>query len=244
MSKRQESQEVETIFEETEETTTPSGGSLAIPDDHALSVHQINPDLVLHAGDRPINWVKLGQATSAQGTPGKFFFQETNEEVDELYLIPATIQANRSLWPEGGFSRGRRPDCASEDGVYAVTHFPTGEIPLFPGAPCSQCQYFVPKPWMAPPGTRICQAGYVVTGFSVATLEMVGMRLSGTATKVARVMARPGVFQQRPVRLYAEKKTSDSGSWFQLLATVADPLTPEQMESIKSLLTGEGLLSA
>jgi hypothetical protein len=90
----------------------------------------------------------------------------------------------------------------------------------------------------------MCQAGYVITGFSVATLEMVGLRLFGTAAKVARVMGRPTVFQQRPVRLYAVRKTSDTGSWHQLMAEVEDPLTPEQMEGIKTLLTGEGLLSA
>ena len=99
--KRQEGSEIDPIFEGTEEAIEPSGGSLAIPEESLPAVRQIKPDLVLHAGDRPISWAKLGQATSAQGTPGRFFFQETNEEVDELHLIPATIQAVRSLWPEG-----------------------------------------------------------------------------------------------------------------------------------------------
>jgi hypothetical protein len=233
----------DTAFEEL--THPAEGGALAVPEEVAPSVRHVKADLVLHSNDRPISWVKLGQATSASGSPGRFLFTSSGEEVDELLLIPAKIQAVRTLWPEGGFNRGRRPECASEDGVFAVSSFSDGVLPLFPGQPCSRCPCFAPRP-RSGDGTnqRICQAGYVVHGFSVSTLEMVGLRLSGTATRVARVMSRPSVFQQKPVRLFSERQASDQGSWHQLMIEEAKPLTPEQMRIVQELLAEEGIKAA
>jgi hypothetical protein len=226
----------DSLFEDDQQA---QGGTLAVPETLPSSVQQVRADLVLHTSDRPIVWAKLAQHTSEEGTEGKFYFAETSEEVDDLILIPARIQVERTLWPQAAFSRGRKPECSSEDGVYAVSSYPDGTLPLFPGATCTRCGFYVPKPWLAEPGQRMCQAGYSIQGFSVSTLELVAMRLYGSAAKVARVMARPGVFRHRPMRLYSKPKSSDSGKWHQLMAEVLDPLSAEQMATIQELLASE-----
>jgi hypothetical protein len=123
----------------------------AVPEEAPIStVKVINSNAALHGGDSPVTYLKLAQGTSSEGTsdegtPGMFVSGSTSEEHDEVRMVPIKIQPVRTLWPKE-FSRDRQPDCASDDGVYAVTSFFDGSRPLFPGAPCSKCEFFVPKP--------------------------------------------------------------------------------------------------
>jgi hypothetical protein len=208
----------------------------AVPEEAPLStVKVINSNAALHGGDSPVTYLKLAQGTSSEGTPGMFISSSTSEEHDEVRMVPIKIQPVRTLWPKE-FSRDRNPDCASDDGVFAVTSFFDGSSPAFPGAPCSRCEFFVPKPWMAEPGQRLCQAGYIVYGLSLDTFEVVSLRLQGTSTKIARLLARPGVFGRQVVRLYSQKKTSDRGSWYQMMAEACGPVTTEEGEEVQEIL--------
>lgn len=223
--------EPEPIFPEEPETQT-----VAVR--RESSVRQVNAQISLHASDRPVIRMKLVQNTSSEGTPGYFIATDTLEEFPELYLVPMSVRPVRTLWPKDGFSRDRGPECASFDGEKAVESFSDGSRPLFPGAECIACQFYVTKPWMVPTGEQYCQPGYDVFGLSLDTAEVVGLRLQGTSAKIARVFARPGVWCQQIVRLYSVKKTSDRGSWWQLLAQPVGQVSPEEIQQVHDIMTG------
>jgi hypothetical protein len=108
--------------------------------------------------------------------------------------------------------------------------------PLFPGRACIKCEFFVAQKWQAEPGQRVCEPGYVIRGVSVSTFEEIGMRLHGTANRIAPILNRPGVFHTRPVKLSSEWVVRDFGSWFQLKAEPQPPLTQEQTRMLRELM--------
>jgi hypothetical protein len=180
--------------------------------------------------------MKLAQPTSAGGSPGKFYSVDTEEEYDDLRIVPVKVQAIRTLWPEAGFSRDRLPECASLDGVRAVERFSDDTVPLFSGRACVECLFYVSKPWLAAPGTRVCSPGYDIYGLSLDSYEVVTLRLHGTSTRVARVLARPGVFGLQVVRLYSRRQTSDRGSWYQMFGQPVGEITPEQAQEVLEIM--------
>src|SRR5918996_3247730 len=200
------------------------------------TVRSVNPQVVLHEGEMPLTRMKLSQPTSADGTPGCFYSTDTLEEYDELDLVPIRVQAIRTLWPVNGFSRERQPECSSADAVHAVERFSDGSTPLFPGAPCALCQFHTQKPWLAKPGERICQPGYDVYGLSLETYEVVALRLQGTSAKIARLLARPGVFGRQIVKLFAKKQTSDRGTWYQMFGQPLGLVTDEQIAEVQAIM--------
>jgi hypothetical protein len=226
------------LFDETEDPlfdeTDPA--LPAVTERAEPGVRVLNENIVLHAGAAPVTRLKLAQPTSAEGTAGKFYNSDTTEELDEILFVPLRIQAIRTLWPEASFSRGRQPECASLDGVFAVERFPDGSLPLFPGHPCSRCEYFTTKPWAAGPGERICSPGYDVFGLSLDSYEVISLRLQGSSAKIARLLARPGVFQRQIVRLYSKKQTTDKGSWFQMFGEACGAVTPEQAQEVRAIM--------
>jgi hypothetical protein len=220
--------ETRPLFDETgQELTTDQAKS---------TVRNVNPQVVLHEGETPVTRLKLAQPTSADGSPGNFYSTDTLEEFDELDLVPIRVQAIRTLWPVNGFSRERHPECSSANAVNAVERFSDGSTPLFPGAPCARCQFYTQKPWLAKPGERICQPGYDVFGLSLDTYEVIALRLQGTSAKIARLLARPGVFGRQIVRLFAKKQTSDRGTWFQLFGQPLGLVTDQQIEEVQAIM--------
>ena len=182
--------------------------------------------VAFHPGDLRPPLLKLVQPTSADGTPGKFRRLDTDEEFDELTVTAIRVQPSRIKWPADGFSRDRVPECLSRDGVHAVTSFSDGSAPRFPGAPCQDCKFFTVAPWRAAEGEEICLPGYDVTLMDTETHEVYGLRLQGTAAKVARVLGAKTHFRKAQIRLWGEKVVGDRGTWYQLRAR-AESLLPE-----------------
>jgi hypothetical protein len=230
-TKAEEAHETDPIFGEA--TSTLAVSTPAQP----AAVRHISDGLTLHSNDQPINRVKLVQGTSAVGTPGRFLFPDGEEEVDFLVIVPVKVTPTRALWSAAGFSRDSKPECASYGGVFADLVKSDGVTPtLFAGQPCSRCEYFVSKPWLAEPGQRICSSGYEVVAISVSTLELISLRLSGTGNKIVRTLSRHDVFRKRPVKLSAERVSNDKGTWYQIKPEVQEPLSKEQLATIQEVL--------
>ena len=144
---------------------------------------------VFHDGDLRPAMVKLIQPTSANGTPGSLYRTDTEEEFPELVVVPLKIQAVRTKWPGvGGFSRDRFPECVSYDGITSITRFSDGRTPRFVGQPCNTCEFYTTAPWSVPTGEEFCQPGYSVLVMDAESFEVYGMRLHGTANRVARML--------------------------------------------------------
>ena len=209
---------------------------LAVAEKEQSGVRLVGDNVVLHDDGTPITRMKLAQATSAEGAPGSFYSTDTLEEYEDLHLVPIRVQAIRTFWPAEGFSRDRQPECASLDGVNAVDSFSDGSKPLFPGQPCVTCKFYTQKPWMVEQGERACNPGYDVYGLSLDTYEVVALRLQGTSAKIARLLARPGVFGRQLVRLFAQKKTADQGTWFQMFGQPVGQITEEQIQEVQEIM--------
>ena len=225
-----EAHDNEPIFEETP-------GPLAVAEPASSSIRAVTTGVVLHAGSGlPVNRMKLAQATSGQGTPGHFVASDGSEERPELVLVPVRVQAIRTLWPEGGFQRGRGPECASLDGIRPVEFLPNGDRALYAGSLCVDCPMFVSQPWKVAQGTRFCSPGYDILGLSLETFEVISLRLTGTSAKIANVLGRPGVFARQNVRLFAKKQVAQQGTWFQIFAEPLGPVGEDQVSAVEEAL--------
>jgi hypothetical protein len=183
--------------------------------------------VAFHPGDLRPPLLKLVQPTSADGTAGKFRRLDTDEELDDLRVTAIRVQPSRIKWPADGFSRDRVPECLSRDGIHAVTSFSDGSMPLFPGATCQECKFFTVAPWRATEGAEMCLPGYDITLMDTETYEVFGLRLQGTAAKVARVLGAKTHFRKAQVRLWGEKVVVDRGTWYQLRARAEGLLSDE-----------------
>jgi hypothetical protein len=104
----------------------------------------------------PVTRFKLAQTTSEFGVPGQFVSSDGSDERETLIIVPVRVQAVRTLWPEGGFQRGRGPSCHSSDGAYADEFLPTGERTWGNGRLCAECPFYASQPWKLEQGTRFC----------------------------------------------------------------------------------------
>jgi hypothetical protein len=221
----------DTIFEEEH-------GQLAVPDSAMTTVRQVVPGVVLHAGaGMPVTRMRLAQPTSSEGTPGHFVASDGSGEREDLTIVPVRVQAVQTLWPEGGFQRGRRPECFSPDGVRAAEFFPDGTHPLYAGNLCAECPMHVSQPWKLEQGTRFCSPGYDILGLSLETFEVISLRLTGTSAKLANVLGRPGIFARQQVQLFAKRQVTEKGSWFQMFAKPLGPVSEEELRAVEVALS-------
>jgi hypothetical protein len=227
----------ETIAFENDPFFEETPGPLAIAEPTVTSIRAVNLGVVLHAGGGlPVTRMKLAQATSGQGTPGHFVASDGSEERPELVMVPVRVQAIRTLWSEGVFQRGRGPECASLDGVRPVEFLPNGDRALYAGSLCAECPMYVSQPWRVEQGARFCAPGYDILGLSLETLEVISLRLTGTSSKIAKVLGRPGVFARQQVRLFAKKQVAQQGTLLQIFAEPLGPVDEEQIHAVEEAL--------
>lgn len=194
---------------ENQELATTQGG--------AITARKGPPDGIdMHPGDILPAFINVVQGTSEHGTPGKIKRSDTEEEYDELNLIPIRIQKNRTFWGEGEFARNRAPACFSNDGNTGALVNNDGLDTAHPGQACVSCPEYTEAPWR---DRDKCQPGYMVLFFNVDTFEVMGMRLTGTSAKLSRKFRAASVYQRTIMKLTTERKTNDHGTWYALVAT-------------------------
>lgn len=227
----QEIQDASVNIQNEEQTTIvprPTDTPLA---DRKKGVLQMAQGAVFHDYDLRPPFLKLVQGTSSLGTPGALYRTDTEEEFDELLVVPLRVQAIRTNWPAEGFSRDRLPECVSYDGVRSITEFADGREPRFVGQFCASCEFYTTAPWKVPTGQEYCQSGYEVLLMDIDTFDVYGMRLQGTATRVVRMLGAASYLRKSVLRLWGDKVTNDRGSWYQLKAAVVRN-TPEEELSV------------
>ncbi len=176
---------------------------------------------VLHGFDMRAPSISIIQNSSPaeQGPKGRFWRPDTGETFESITVMPVMIRPTRILWPEGPFERGRKALCFSGDGQRAAEI--VGELPaLYPGAACTECPKFTMQPWKEKGNAGWCSPGYTVA-FMTPEGEGILMRLTGTATKVARIFAGRNVFRKAFITLTTDPMTSNVGSWYALRTNVA-----------------------
>jgi hypothetical protein len=221
----------------TDDNPEPEPGALAVPSATSPIIHT-TPGAALHAGGKASSEIKLAQPTSAVGEPGSFYAKRTGENLgEEVRAVVVKLQPTRALFSTE-FQRGVGPECASADGVYAVTSFygSEGDEPLYPGRECSTCPYYSEDGWTPGPGGRTCKPGYDAYFISLSTFEIILYRLSGTATYAANTLARPDVFGKKVVKLFSKRQVSQQGSWFQLFCQPMEPITAEQAVVVNQVI--------
>lgn len=189
---------------------------MVITQGKTVAVRGGQPDGIdMHPGDILPAFIKVVQGTSEHGTPGKIRRADTEEEYDELNLIPIRIQKNRTYWGPGDFDRNRTPACFSNDGDFGAMVNNDGLPTTYPGQACSSCpQYTEPSQW----DRDKCQSGYMILFFNVDTFEVMGMRLTGTSAKLSRKFKAASVYRKTIMKLSTERKTNAHGSWYALVA--------------------------
>lgn len=176
---------------------------------------------VLHGFDMRAPSISIIQNSSPaeQGPKGRFWRADTGETFESVTIMPVMIRPTRILWPEGQFSRGRKALCFSGDGQRAAEV--VGDLPAaYPGAECTSCPKFTMQPWKDKGNAGWCSPGYTVA-FMTPEGEGILMRLSGTASKLARVFAGKSVFRKSFLTLTTEPQTSQVGSWYALRTNIA-----------------------
>ena len=207
----------------------------------ASPVVEATEGAVFHDFDMRPPLLKLGQNTSSDIEPGMFWRADTEEQVAELYLVPLRIQAVRTKWATGQFSRDRRPECASDNGLTAVLSFDEGERePLFPGQSCVSCPFYIKAPWLAG-DQEYCEPGYKILLFDPETFEVLGMRLTGTNTQIARVLGAKKHLRGAVMKMWAEKVTSDKGSWYKIKVSANRLLDDGEKEIAEGQFQSYGL---
>ena len=210
-------------------------------DGRGTGVVSVGEGAVLHNFDLRPPLLKLSQPTSELGTPGQFRRIDTEEELGELMAVPLRVQATRTKWPPQGFSRDRLPECASYDGVRSISEFTDGRMPRFVDKDCRSCEFYKSAPWMVAEGEEYCQTGYSILLMDIETFEVFGLRLQGTATRVAPTLGAKPHLRKAVIRLWGEKTSSDRGSWYQLKATMVRKLTDEEIAVAESQFDAYGI---
>lgn len=157
--------------------------------------------------------VKLVQVTTKDADrygPGKFVRTDTEEVFDVLEVVPLVSKVTQTKWPED-FSREAQPVCWSSNGITAD---PGAERA---GQLCHQCPFFSPKPQKGK-GREMCETGHNLILQDADTYTPFGMRLRGTGNRIMGLLSSASIAQKVVVRLYSEKVTGDSGTWYQLKA--------------------------
>jgi hypothetical protein len=227
------------LFPEGQGQESEQTQALAVPQTGGTgSIINQGDGRAFHRGDANISWVKLIQKTSDHlGTPGHFFFSDTEMVLDEIHAIPLVIQPTRVKWPTGGYSKNQTPECASRDGVRPVDNFPDGSLPMMTGVQCVDCPYYTTAPWKAEAGAEICLPGYTIYLLHAEDSfdQILGIRLSGTAVKLAKVLGRDVLFRNQVCRLIGGRKENARGSWFGIEAVGMGYLTDEQKDYVHNL---------
>lgn len=211
---------------------------LAIPEPQTL-IRSTGPvtataeGVVFHSFDLRPPLLKISQPTSEWDQKGVFIRLDTEEIIDSLEIVPLRIQATRTKWPSGAYSSDRRIECASQDGITAVESLTEDRIPLFPGATCENCEFYIKAPWLAAEGDEICLPGYSILLMDVQTYEVYGMRLQGTACQIARKLGAKGHLRKSVLRLYPDKVTSSRGTWYKPKADVIRKLGEDELEVVE-----------
>jgi hypothetical protein len=163
--------------------------------------------------------VKLVQATTKDADkygPGKFLRTDTEEVFDVLEVVPLVSKVTQTKWPED-FSREAQPVCWSSNGITA------DQGAEREGQLCHACPFFSPKPQKGK-GREMCETGHNLILQDADTYTPFGMRLRSTGNRVMGLLSSPSIAQKAVVRLYSEKVTGDSGTWYQLKAKTLRPL--------------------
>ena len=189
----------------------------------------------LHPQDMLPPVIVIGQKQSRRVTEGKFQRTDTQEEFDTLEVVPIIVRPSRTKWEAGPFHRDSRPQCWSDDGNTGSAR-PLSDVPaLYPGRPCSSCEFYTAEPWKAKADEGWCMPGYNVLLVDAESFDIYILRLRGTSAKVARMLAAKGIFQRAVVTLSTEFVSLDTGSWYQLRSKTLRTLDEADASLVKSI---------
>ena len=91
------------------------------------------------------------------------------------------------------------------------------------------CEFYTNKPWLTKE-QEMCDPGYLILLMDVESYEVMGMRLTGTNTQIARVLGAKSHLRKAVMKLTSEKVTTDSGSWYKIKASAQRKLDEGEIE--------------
>ncbi|MDP2659529.1 MAG: hypothetical protein Q8R28_02205 [Dehalococcoidia bacterium] len=192
-------------------------------------VRQVSEDVTLHDHDLLPPILRLSQSQSSKGEPGKFYRTDTDDIVDPVDVVPLTVRAGRTKWPDGEFNRESRPECWSVDGLHPAKNT-VGEGQGIVN--CSACPFYTAVPWEASRSRGDCIADYRVVLMDISDYQLYLMQLSGTAAKMARLLGNQGIIKRAVVHLSAAKVESKSGIYFQMSGKTVRRLDEAELDLV------------
>lgn len=166
------------------------------------------------ASDLAIPYVKIVQATSESGTPGKFWSSD-GSEVDVLNMVVLHIQFTRTFYD----GDAGKLICSSNDRVIGNVREPELMGDDAPGGQwaCGGCIHFNDDPYSKPS----CQKDYALTCLNIDTNEPFMFRVKGSAMGVFKYRLISAVAMGRKAPWFAAfemttiKRTNDrKQSWY------------------------------
>lgn len=168
----------------------------------------------MHAGDGgslPI--IQLVQDQSADGTAGMFRRLDTGVEAARIEAVPIMLRRTRLKWPSGSFNRDAKPECWSNDGNVPAAGTPNE------GIKCVDCPFFSLQTRGGDRESGTCLNTYALGLWDLDADEPLLMRLTGTATYVAKQIvgskSSPNP-RRRVMTLYSEQIAGKSGKYHSL----------------------------
>ena len=197
---------------------------IAIPErpEQGVAVYSPKAGGVLASDDAALPWLSLAQSQTAIDhlEEGRWYRKDLEQHVDdegEIEVVPLAVQVTHTYWGPGGFDRSRKPLCFSTDGVTSEMASFDGTPTTYPGQECATCPKMPTDRFRQRPADDWCDRGHLVLLMDANTFEIYLMRLASTSNKFARPFThnlREGVY-----RLGSVARTTDRGSWYQMVAT-------------------------
>jgi hypothetical protein len=214
------------IFEDPPELPAAEG-SLAVPAQPKGSVQVISRNRVVNIPSPTITRIKLIQGI------GKFRDMVTDEEYDELELLPIALQAQR-VWLREKYIQGQKPRCLSTNGSTAIMQYADGELPEYPGQVCVECPQFSRHMWAGKRGK--CEPQNLIFGYHRESGKVMSLLLRHKTLPLEHFWNRHDIFARTLVTLFPVEEHTKYGAYFVTEMKAKSRLTEEQPQQALALV--------